>query len=199
MPGLDVLRGIAILSVYLYHALAWAVPYRVPMTPSARAMGTALQAGWLGVNLFFVLSGFLITGILVDTRDRKDYFKTFYVRRALRILPLYVLVLVVFKVAHGATWTYIIVCLLYLANFAPALHVSGPTLSPLWSLAVEEQAYLIWPIVVQRLRLRTLGVICVAGCLIDQFCAQCQYRVRCHWVTRTLRHGWCVTTSCTAR
>ena len=105
------------------------------------------------MDLFFVLSGFLIGGILLDTRDSPNYFRTFYARRFFRIVPLYVAVLCIALAAnHGKideqipTVTYF----LFLQNFWMALHGTfGYLLSPTWSLAVEEQFYLTLPGIVR--------------------------------------------------
>jgi peptidoglycan/LPS O-acetylase OafA/YrhL len=166
MPGLDALRGVAILSVFSYHGLKWSRPV-TPMTgPHVEQLAAAASFGWLGVNLFFVLSGFLITGILIDTRTREDSLRSFYVRRVLRILPVYVVALALIKVMVGVTWSYLALCLFYLANFAKELLGAGTGYGPLWSLAVEEQFYLVWPFAVRRLGLQTLGFGCVVGVLI---------------------------------
>src|SRR5215469_7683128 len=125
MPGLDVLRGIAILSVYFFHGLKWYLPRGVEADSLVVAVGRAVSFGWLGVNLFFVLSGFLITGILLDTRTKVNYWRSFYVRRILRIAPLYLAVLVILKVTIGCSWAYILLCLFYLANFDTQFHISG--------------------------------------------------------------------------
>ena len=88
-PGLDGLRGVAILLVFLRHYAVLILPLKV------------FYAGWVGVDLFFVLSGFLITGILYDARGMPNYYQNFYLRRALRILPLfYLLFLVVGILRH---------------------------------------------------------------------------------------------------
>ena len=116
-----------------------------------------LRAGWIGVDLFFVLSGFLITGILLDTRGDPRYFRVFLARRALRILPLYWLYLLLLVVA--AWWLppdpqreTLLASLpwhaAYLTNVIVALQgwdVSGFQTGHLWSLSVEEQFYLVWP------------------------------------------------------
>src|SRR5687768_15262003 len=103
IPALDGLRGIAIIMVMLHH-----FTYYRPTAGTDGLIGSVLFFGWSGVDLFFVLSGFLITGILLDTRRSERYFTTFYARRTLRIFPLYYLVL--------------FLALVVLPHF-PALHV----------------------------------------------------------------------------
>jgi peptidoglycan/LPS O-acetylase OafA/YrhL len=129
IPQIDGLRFCAILAVFLYHS-----PVK-------------LHGGWIGVDLFFVISGFLITRILESHRDMPlgRYFAVFYQRRALRILPPYVLLLVVTTILFGREWLHS----WYLYFGAMNLSRTGyPSLSMLWSLAVEEQFYLIWPFIV---------------------------------------------------
>jgi peptidoglycan/LPS O-acetylase OafA/YrhL len=144
-PVLDGLRGIAILLVVLYHNFSF-IPF--------------FNYGWLGVDLFFVLSGFLITDILMNTMNTKNYFKNFYARRVLRIFPLYYLSLLLFLVILPALpsfpldvgyyqehqwwfWTYLQNWLLI---FQP--DNNAVALNHFWSLAVEEQYYLIWPFII---------------------------------------------------
>lgn len=86
MPELDSLRGVAILLVVFYYGFFWSNGL-AGLSGAAKLFVSLTRFGWLGVNLFFVLSGFLITGILIDSRAKKHYFRRFYVRRALRILP----------------------------------------------------------------------------------------------------------------
>lgn len=121
------------------------------------------HAGWLGVNLFFVLSGFLITRILIETRDSPDYYRSFYSRRALRILPAYLALLLILLAAGAIQAGFAALCIFFLANMAPILGMAMQY-RPLWSLAVEEHYYLVWPSIVRRLSLRQLAaiVICVA-------------------------------------
>src|SRR6266852_2646380 len=88
MPELDTLRGLAILGVLLYHGLYWARDLS-PFSPIQRRILSVASVGQFGVNLFFVLSGFLISGLLLDSKNRPDYYLRFYLRRALRILPSY--------------------------------------------------------------------------------------------------------------
>jgi peptidoglycan/LPS O-acetylase OafA/YrhL len=149
IPALDGVRGLAIVLVLLGHT-------------------TAMAGGYVGVELFFVLSGYLITGILLGLRDRPDRWRTFYTRRALRIWPLYLLFLAVLWVvplpsvygdwlaAHG--WWY----WLHLANVGHA-YVGNPPdnlTTHLWSLAVEEHYYLLWPAVIWALTRRQALLAC---------------------------------------
>jgi peptidoglycan/LPS O-acetylase OafA/YrhL len=162
-PALDGLRAVAFLMVFAQHYLA--VPW-----------------GWTGVNVFFVLSGFLITGILLDTRDAPFHARNFYVRRTLRIFPLYYTIFVILLLTTpflhwhwNALW---LAWPLYLGNFlrflSPASTVLGTPLQRaadaqpfcstfpvnslylghLWSLCVEEQFYLFWPWIIFRIRSR---------------------------------------------
>jgi peptidoglycan/LPS O-acetylase OafA/YrhL len=150
LPGLDGLRGIAVVAVVLFHAEAFAY-------------------GWVGVDLFFGISGLLITGILLDAKDADAgigaTLKPFYARRALRILPLaWVTVAVVASITgqyRGALW-YAGFILNWLPN-PPAPRM----LAHYWTLAVEEQFYLLWPLVVLMLRPRELMAMCVAIPLLD--------------------------------
>ena len=157
VPALDGVRGLAILAVLLFHFVA---PVN-PKGPLDVGMTWLFSYGALGVDLFFLLSGFLITGILYDSRTDPAYFRNFYMRRVLRIFPLYYAVLViVFLVVpaipafHGSeiaglrshqAWAW-----LYGVNIYLAIH-NGWGLSYIehfWSLAVEEQFYLVWPLLV---------------------------------------------------
>lgn len=167
MPGLDVLRGVAVLAVVFYHGLHWWLPPALSLSPAAQLVSSLASPGWLGVNLFFVLSGFLITGILIDTRYRSNYWRSFYTRRVLRILPLYVATLLVLRFYEHLSWMYVLVCLLYLANFTQYMNLEG--YGPLWSLAVEEQFYLVWPFLVRYLRLRTIAMVCLGSIVLSPF------------------------------
>jgi len=163
MPELDSLRGIAILLVLLGHGLA--PPRGVRLSHLSRTLSLAHEYNWVGVNLFFVLSGFLITGILVDHLGRKDYFSRFYVRRALRILPLFYATLLVLLFSGLISWRFLFLSVLFLANSAPFFGLTVQYV-PLWSLAVEEHFYMLWPLIVHKLSPRSLIVlitIIVAG------------------------------------
>lgn len=138
IPSLDGLRGLAIALVLLHHC----EPRLQPL-----GLGTVAAWGWMGVNLFFVLSGFLITGILLDERGQPHLFRNFYARRGLRIWPLYFLVvpLVYFTFGPHATWNGSqpgwLYLFFYVQNLFPGLNGA---LYPTWSLAIEEQFYLVW-------------------------------------------------------
>src|SRR5690349_17654113 len=124
-------------------------------------------AGWIGVDLFFVISGFLIAGILLDTKGDAGYFKNFYARRALRIFPLfYLFVIGVFiAFAHnpdfreraGSPFWY----LAHLGNVPEGLlgHDTPYWIAPTWSLAIEEQFYLTFPLLVYALDRRRLTIV----------------------------------------
>jgi peptidoglycan/LPS O-acetylase OafA/YrhL len=167
MPGLDALRGIAVLSVVFFHGLYWDVAVQPPANSVAARVTSAFTFGWLGVNLFFVLSGFLITGILVDSKSRPRYWRNFYVRRVLRIFPAFALTLIVIKISLHVTWLYVALCLAYMANLTQVLHVGGASYGPLWSLAVEEQFYLGWPWLVKILHRQSLVLVTVGSILLS--------------------------------
>ena len=162
------LRGIAILAVILLH-LTSALTV-APESLSARLLKQAGSFGWSGVDLFFVLSGFLITGILADTRDAPRRFRTFYARRALRILPLYYgFLLLLFAVpallgarAYVTPLDQQLPYWLYLQNIwwlrTEALAFSAH----LWTLAIEEQFYLAWPLLIFTLSPRNALRACAA-------------------------------------
>jgi peptidoglycan/LPS O-acetylase OafA/YrhL len=162
MPELDVLRGIASLAVVFYHGLYYARDFS-PFTLIQRRILFAFSFGQFGVNLFFVLSGFLITGLLLDSRARPDYYRRFYVRRALRILPAYYAILLILALTRVASNSFLIMSLFYCANLSPifGIKMSYPVL---WSLGVEEQFYLFWPTVVHRITNRWLAI--VAGAIL---------------------------------
>jgi peptidoglycan/LPS O-acetylase OafA/YrhL len=152
LPALDGLRGLAVLSVLIVHANGLLDPTR----PVEHAMAALSELGAYGVDLFFVLSGFLITGILLDSRASPNYFSNFYARRFLRLFPVYYGYLLVVAMAipalhravrtsmpdYGGGWGWY---LAYLSNWKPGRGASDPYLGHFWSLAVEEQFYLLWP------------------------------------------------------
>ncbi len=161
MPGLDVMRGIAILMVILYHGYANdRLIFVLIGTKSALLLARILSWGPMGVPLFFILSGFLISGILIDSRAQADYFRNFYLRRLLHLVHASLALLAVLFFTHSITIKYLIVCLLYLCNMTGLFGVNAQY-GPLWSLSVEEQFYLFWPFVVRKLSTRHLAIFSV--------------------------------------
>ena len=165
IPALDGLRGIAILLVVLYHSFG-----------KGRASSTPLSWGWAGVDLFFVLSGFLIGGILWDTR--RDPLLSFYQRRAWRILPPYLLLVSICFILHGHQKGEIPLSayLTFSQNWFVVLFVFPGALGATWSLAIEEQFYLASPWVFRRLSKRavvaTLLLTCAAAAVFRSLIAQ---------------------------
>ena len=168
IAALDGLRALAILLV---------VPHNIDLfrgrpTWAEYPAIVYMHAGWIGVQLFFVLSGFLITGKLLDTRDRPNYFGAFFARRAWRILPLYFAILLavlviapaLFEVPtelraslHNQVWLWT-----FLSNWTEPYGIGVHGFGHFWSLAVEEQFYLLWPLVVLRCAPPRLVRVCVA-------------------------------------
>lgn len=173
IPQLDAVRGVAVLWVLLHNSNVY---------PSWH-LGLISATGWMGVDLFFVLSGLLISGILLDSKQSDGYFRNFYARRCLRIWPLYYSALlfmfvlvpflrpseahVIFEPRSSPWWAYP----LYLQNFLIPIPSSATgLLGVTWSLAVEEQFYLVWPLVVRfcseaQLRRIAITIICLSPVL----------------------------------
>jgi peptidoglycan/LPS O-acetylase OafA/YrhL len=160
MPELDTIRGLAILGVIFYHGFYWAHDLAA-YSPWQRLFLKAMSVGQYGVNLFFVLSGFLITGILLNTRDRRDYYKRFYLRRALRILPAYYLTLLILVIFGLTSKGFLLMSLLYSSNLSLLFGITM-SYTVLWSLAVEEHFYLVWPTAVRKMSPRGLLVLAVS-------------------------------------
>lgn len=160
VADLDGVRAIAIWMVLLLHVL-----YAFPNAPGALAFIPAplllvLSHGWLGVDLFFMLSGFLITGILLGSKHRSHYFRNFYVRRILRIMPLYFATVLVWSILYRGYGQYFLLSSVFGANLSWLLHIRqphGPGI--LWSLAIEEHFYLLWPLMVFLLNKRNLAIV----------------------------------------
>ncbi len=139
IPALDGLRGIAILLVILFHTFHF-------------------MLGWCGVDLFFVLSGFLITGSLLETKHEPHYFKNFWIKRVLRIFPLYYLVLLLILVPKDvfdvdtvsySSWSYWFYIQNWLYVYTGLFPDGKATLNHFWSLAIEEQFYFFFPFIVK--------------------------------------------------
>ncbi len=176
IPVLDGIRGVAILMVMMFHF--WLFGTTTGTMLWERVYSTAAGMGWVGVDLFFVLSGFLITGILYDSRGSQHYYRVFYARRTVRIFPLYYASLALFfwiipfvltHLHHGEfsdthrstlerlfAWSYLLNWYEGLTGFSG---VPLP-LQHFWSLAIEEQFYFVWPFLVLTLARRRLMALC---------------------------------------
>ena len=183
LRSLDGLRGVAILLVVVYHLF----PHR-----GAGFLGYLTSGAWFGVDLFFVLSGFLITGILFDTQGAPFFYRNFYIRRALRLSPVYIVFIALAAIFQrqptGHPWYISAAFILYASNlvlfFIPNFQWGLPVVTGhTWSLAVEEQFYLMWPWIVTRLRTRRrILYACLWGTLMAL-----TLRLVCnHFVTRNL-------------
>jgi peptidoglycan/LPS O-acetylase OafA/YrhL len=192
---LDGLRGLAILLVMQHHfwGLAFGLGGRQATIGVDRYAARVFGVGWCGVDLFFVLSGFLITGILYGAKHSNFYFRNFYARRFLRIFPLYyaflLLIFIVWpqfewsslrhfaetaqldQIHHSQLWYWS-----YMINIGSGFryfHAEVPIVhSQFWSLAVEEQFYLVWPLLVLLLSRRTMMTVCgglVVGALVFRY------------------------------
>jgi peptidoglycan/LPS O-acetylase OafA/YrhL len=169
--ALDGIRGVAVLLVVMHH-LAQSTAYEFSYTNAALQL---LQIGWCGVEIFFVLSGFLITGILFDSKESPHYFRHFYARRALRIFPLYYGALIFFFLLRSAwpsldlygnanqAWLWV-----YATNIVIALEGFGSfgALDHFWSLAIEEHFYFVWPFLVLALSRERLLALAIAICVL---------------------------------
>jgi peptidoglycan/LPS O-acetylase OafA/YrhL len=136
---LDGVRALAILMVFMTHT-------------------GFMGIGWVGVDLFFVLSGYLITGILRRQRTERHFWSTFYAKRAARILPPLMFAFIGAALFASVAWKTVAAYeFLFLANFGEVLHPgASKTLAVLWSLAIEEQFYLLWPFAIRFLTRTTL-------------------------------------------
>jgi peptidoglycan/LPS O-acetylase OafA/YrhL len=177
LPALDGLRGLAIIAVLLRHAAFFFQEHG----PAARWFLPVMQFGGWGVDLFFALSGFLITGILLNTRSALNRGRSFYGRRILRIFPLYYLAIaVVFLAEPHSAWVRSaanlqnpadhLAYLFYFQNWIPLWHHGDypiSFISHFWSLAVEEQFYMIWPAVIWHLTTRAVVKLCAVAFVVS--------------------------------
>jgi peptidoglycan/LPS O-acetylase OafA/YrhL len=151
MPELDAVRGIAVVMVLFLHGMVR--PLNAALSRPGEFLLSISQYGGVGVDLFFVLSGFLITGILIDSRNEPDYYRRFYARRASRILPALLGMLLLLLLSGSISWSFLLVSLMFLANSSMLLGVPLEY-GPLWSLAVEEHFYILWPACIRKLSSR---------------------------------------------
>jgi len=171
IPALDGLRGVAILLVIPHNAdiFSNSAPWLWPVALLA-------HAGWIGVQLFFVLSGFLITRNLLASRGHPHYLRSFYARRALRIFPLYFVTLffglvllpqlMIYSPGELASHQHQVWLWTFTSNWAQPFGADVSGFSHFWSLALEEQFYLVWPFVVLLATGARLLWICVALVLV---------------------------------
>jgi peptidoglycan/LPS O-acetylase OafA/YrhL len=175
-PELDGIRGIALLAVMLSHGGG---RYILQTTVVAKLFTYAMVPGWSGVELFFVLSGFLITGILLKSKSAKNYFSSFYARRFLRIFPIYYFAVTVGMLAahHNFWWNSMmppermrIAYYFYAQNWPifwnHGAYMTVSVFGHFWSLAVEEQFYLVWPLVIWLLPEGWVLCLCTTGLAI---------------------------------
>jgi peptidoglycan/LPS O-acetylase OafA/YrhL len=195
IPELDGLRGMAILLVILCHYVG--APNHAPLGFWPNRFLMAFIAGWSGVDLFFVLSGFLIGGILLDAHEAPNYFRTFYMRRVFRILPIYylwtllfgasVIAVLIFYPGHlGVIPSDLLrmpVQLLFLQNiFIGMPHFTWVWFGVTWSLAIEEQFYLLAPLLIRFLTLRRFVVALAAAVVLAPILRFMLFR---YWVPGT--------------
>ena len=170
--SLDGVRAIAAFMVMIFHFFN-----SVDLNEAQGLLAKITAFGQTGVDLFFVLSGFLITRILIQTKNTKGYFKNFYLRRVLRIFPLYYLFLILtfyilpplFELPNS-TLSQQIYHLTYLQNFAATFNWNFVGPGHFWSLAIEEHFYLFWPLIVCLFSIKNLTriifwIVIVALCL----------------------------------
>ena len=171
MPSLDGLRGVAILLVLLHHFVR---SINVEFSINQQ-FAHWTELGWTGVDLFFVLSGFLITGILYDAKNTPCYFRNFYARRSLRIFPLYYTALAVvlllgplleqLKLLGTSNLGWVSIYATNIVLSAKGMGAFG-AVDHFWSLAVEEHFYLVWPAFVYFLDRKRLMIAAAAACVV---------------------------------
>ena len=171
IPELNGLRGVAVLAVFFHHAFYATLESSVAVRWGvlASVLARVFQYGDAGVDLFFVLSGFLITSLLFRDKEEKKFYQNFYWKRLLRIGPVFLVALGITLALHELR--YALLSVFFLANFAPPFNILGT--APFWSLAIEEQFYLLWPTVIRRAGPNRIAVYatCLAGLSVAMRCA----------------------------
>lgn len=151
---LDGIRGIAIFLVLLSHLVPFFELHGIPLWQ--KFVLRTWSAGWVGVDVFFVLSGYLITNILVGGVNKPEFWRKFYIRRALRIMPAFSFAFALALVlTPAASPTTIFLYSAFLGNWT-ILGKQIELIGPVWSLAIEEQFYFVWPQIVARLSRKQL-------------------------------------------
>jgi peptidoglycan/LPS O-acetylase OafA/YrhL len=187
-PELDILRFFAFMGVFMDHTQPLSAEGLIRLhVPAALASWVPVieHAGTYGVDVFFILSAYLITSLLLRERERFGEIQIgrFYVRRALRIWPIYYLTLAavylvpVLNPAHGLTAQYLPWLLLFAGNWA-IIFVGNPwsAATPLWSISVEEQFYLLWPPLLARLSMRGMVIVAMMFCGVAAIALVLQFR-----------------------
>jgi len=161
VPELDGLRGLAALGVFVLHVFNSAIDPLPPaaVSPTWKLLSRLAGFGTLGVDVFFVLSGFLITSLLLADRANPSFFRDFYAKRLLRIQPVYLVHMLLAWFLLPNSHGYVLLGFVFLVNFDAQFHV--PDVGPAWSLSIEEQFYLVWPQLVRRISLATLFRVCI--------------------------------------
>lgn len=196
IPELDGLRGIAIGMVLIFHYWTMSIPH--PFGTFSKIILGSTALFWSGVDLFFVLSGFLIGGILISHQSSQNYFRTFYMRRFTRIFPIYYMMFFIYLILSHTTIYNLIPSLLqspipvwpfafFIQNFFLNPDLLQPTwLVPTWSLAVEEQFYLfiptlLWVVAKKRIPIILMALIILlvtiqySSSKIPEFCSPDRY------------------------
>ena len=163
VPALDGLRGVAMLMVVVYHFFRkeeFVGPY----------LKHFINLGWVSIDMFFVLSGFLIGGILLETKGRKYFFRDFFVRRSLRVFPLYygsiIILFTLIAIFPSEKYSYFVENKWYFWTYTHNILFAfdgwprSDVINHFWTMAVEEQFYLVCPFVIYFLSRRNVGLIC---------------------------------------
>jgi len=158
---LDGMRGCASVAVLVLHLVRTTRlnPWGTLQPLSWRLLLHFADFGLFGVNVFFVLSGFLITSLLLADKEKPYFFRNFYWKRVLRIQPVYLVHLLVMWFLIPGSHGYVFLALIFLVNFDDKFHVADT--GPAWTLSIEEQFYLVWPQVIRRLSLANIYRTCI--------------------------------------
>ena len=166
ITSLDGVRALAVLVVFFHHIAFTSInDLRDTWPGPVRFIANLFREGQLGVDLFFVLSGFLITTLLLKDRRKPGQSHEFYVKRAFRILPALLLSLVVGYGVGYLNAPTVLLSLVFLTNYAHLFHFTAT--GPYWTLAVEEQFYIVWPILVRKLSFKALHWVLLALVLVE--------------------------------
>jgi len=174
LSQLDGIRGLAVALVILVH-LPPLLGIGIGRNLFSICLYRVLHVGWLGVDIFFVLSGFLITGIIVKDRSKQGFWSGFYMRRSFRILPAFIVVFVITLLIahfflpqiHTSSW-YLLAATFFMANWTVITDSEMPMLGHLWSLAVEEQFYFLWPQAAKRLKSTSILKLALSLAVISE-------------------------------